>query len=136
MWRKTRQPSDTSSCVGVDPNRNFDTHWMESGGASSDPCAENYAGPYPNSEPEIKALSEFVASIKSKVNILLAFHSYSQLLLSPYGHSIVERPENYNDLMQVAKAYVDAVEALPYGTEYKYGSSAEVLCKLISYIFF
>lgn len=102
---------------------------MESGGASAEPCAENYGGPYPNSEPEIKALSEFVAGIKSKVNILLAFHSYSQLLLSPYGHSTTERPENYDDLMKVAKAFADAVEALPYGTEYEYGTSAEVLCK-------
>lgn len=107
---------------------------MESGGASDDPCAENYAGPYPNSEPEIKALSEFISSIKSKVNILLAFHSYSQLLLSPYGHTTTETPENYADLMKVAKAYADAVEALPYGTEYKYGTSAGVLCKFLSYI--
>lgn len=36
--------------------------------------------------------------------------------------------------MKVAKAYADAVEALPYGTEYKYGTSAGVLCKFLSYI--
>lgn len=47
MWRKTRQPSAISTCVGVDPNRNYDSHWMENGGASDNPCAEDYGGPAP-----------------------------------------------------------------------------------------
>ncbi|TDG46690.1 hypothetical protein AWZ03_006870 [Drosophila navojoa] len=127
LWRKTRQPSLISDCVGVDPNRNFDSHWMENGGASSDPCDETYAGPHPLSEPEVKALSDFISILKHKMNVMLAFHSYSQLLLSPYGHTAEEFPDNYNDLMQVAKAYSDAVHGLPYGTIYKYGSSAGIL---------
>ncbi|XP_050741360.1 zinc carboxypeptidase [Drosophila biarmipes] len=127
MWRKTRQPSEISSCVGVDPNRNFDSYWMESGGASSDPCAEDYGGPNPFSEPEVKALADYITSIKDKINVLLAFHSYSQLLLSPYGHTKEEFPPNYDDLMEVAQAYGDAVGSLPYGTVYRYGSSAGVL---------
>ncbi|EDW71195.1 zinc carboxypeptidase [Drosophila virilis] len=127
LWRKTRQPSNISQCIGVDPNRNYDSHWMENGGASSDPCNEAYAGPYAFSEPETKALSDFVASIKDKLNIMIAFHSYSQLLLSPYGHTKDEVPENYDDLMQVAKAYSDTVKDLPYGTVYRYGSSAGIL---------
>ncbi|SPP79671.1 zinc carboxypeptidase [Drosophila guanche] len=127
MWRKTRQPSATSSCIGADPNRNYDSHWMENNGASSNPCAENYGGPQPFSEPEIKAMSEFVAGIKDKVNVMLAFHSYSQLLLSPYGHTEEELPPNYDDLMEVAKAYADAVEAMPYGTVYRYGTASGIL---------
>ncbi|KAH8352178.1 hypothetical protein KR084_002465 [Drosophila pseudotakahashii] len=127
MWRKTRQPSDISTCVGVDPNRNYDSHWMESNGASSNPCAEDYGGPSPFSEPEIQAMADYVSSNKDKINVLLAFHSYSQLLLSPYGHTDEEFPPNFDDLMDVAKAYADAVESLPYGTVYRYGSSADVL---------
>ncbi|KAH8412137.1 hypothetical protein KR009_000023 [Drosophila setifemur] len=127
MWRKTRQPSDISTCVGVDPNRNYDSHWMENGGASENPCAEDYGGPRPFSEPEIQAMSDFVSSIKDKINVMLAFHSYSQLLLSPYGHTKEEFPPNYNDMMEVAKAYGDAVESMPYGTIYRYGSAADVL---------
>ncbi|KAL7740261.1 hypothetical protein ACLKA6_014523 [Drosophila palustris] len=127
LWRKTRQPSSTSSCIGVDPNRNYDVHWMENGGASDDPCASDYAGPHPFSEPEIKAMSEYLGSIKDKVNVFLAFHSYSQLLLSPYGHTAEEFPDNFDDMMKVAKAYADAVRALPYGTVYDYGSSADKL---------
>ncbi|XP_034471538.1 zinc carboxypeptidase-like [Drosophila innubila] len=127
LWRKTRQPSSYSSCVGVDPNRNYDVHWMENGGASDDPCEWNYAGPHPFSEPEVKAMSEYLGSIKNKVNVFLAFHSYSQLLLAPYGHTADETPDNFKDMMKVAKAYADAVDALPYGTVYKYGSAAGAL---------
>jgi len=29
LWRKTRSANAGSQCVGVDPNRNFDTHWLE-----------------------------------------------------------------------------------------------------------
>ncbi|XP_017848462.1 zinc carboxypeptidase-like [Drosophila busckii] len=126
LWRKTRQPSAISSCIGVDPNRNYDSYWMVNG-ASNDPCEWTYAGPHALSEPEIKAMSDFVSSIKDKLNVMLAFHSYSQLLLSPFGHTDEEVPENYDDLMQVAKAYADAVQALPYGTVYQYGSSAGLL---------
>lgn len=129
MWRKTRQPSETSTCVGVDPNRNYDSHWMENGGASYDPCDEFYGGPKPYSEPEIQAMADFVSSIRDKVNVLLAFHSYSQLLLSPYGHTSEEFPPNFDDQMAVAKAFADAVESLPYGTVYRYGSSAGILCE-------
>ncbi|XP_030383024.1 zinc carboxypeptidase-like isoform X2 [Scaptodrosophila lebanonensis] len=128
MWRKSRSPSAGSTCIGVDLNRNYDSHWMENGGASDNPCAETYAGLSAFSEPETKALSEYISGIKDKVNVLFAFHSYSQVLLSPYGHTDEEFPDNYDDLLQVAKAYADAVNSLQYGTTYRYGSSAEVLC--------
>jgi len=104
---------------------------MENGGASSDPCAEDYGGPNPFSEPEVQALADFVSSNKDKINVLLAFHSYSQLLLSPYGHTEEEFPPNFDDMMEVAKAFGDAVESLPYGTVYRYGSSSGILCKMI-----
>ncbi|XP_034099432.1 zinc carboxypeptidase-like [Drosophila albomicans] len=127
MWRKTRQPVSHSTCIGADANRNFDVHWMENGGASDDPCQFDYAGTHPFSEPEVKGLAEYLGTVKDKVNVLLAFHSYSQVLLSPYGHTDEEVPDNFNDLLHVAKAYADAVEALPYGTNYLYGSTAKLL---------
>ncbi|XP_017476950.1 PREDICTED: zinc carboxypeptidase-like [Rhagoletis zephyria] len=123
MWRKTRQPVEGSACIGADPNRNYNSHWMESNGASSNPCDETYGGPEPFSEPEVKALADYVTSIKERLNIMLAFHSYSQVLLSPYGWTS-ELPENHNDLTEVAKAYSDAVKELPYDTVYTYGSTA------------
>lgn len=128
MWRKTRQPVSHSTCIGTDGNRNFDSFWMVNG-ASSNPCDQDYAGPSPNSEPEIKGLSDFLMENKEKFNILLAFHSYSQMLLSPFGHTFEEVPSNLDDLMQIADAYAKAVAGLPYESEYTYGTSAGAMCE-------
>ena len=128
MWRKTRQPNVGSSCIGTDANRNFNSNWMANEGGSQDPCTQTYAGPAPFSEPEVKALADYIAAIKQKVNMLLAFHSYGQQVLSPYGYTAAEQPSNYADMQQVAKAYADAVVELPYRTVYDYGGTAETLC--------
>lgn len=134
MWRKTRQPVESNSCIGTDANRNFDSYWMANGGASSNPCSETFAGPKPFSEPEAVALANYVTSIKDKLNIYLSFHSYGQWLLSPYGHTSTEFPENYDDIQEIGKAFHDAIAGLEYKTEYVYGSTASVLCKF-KYIF-
>jgi len=128
MWRKSRQPVDNSDCVGTDINRNFDSHWMENGGALADPCAETFGGPKPFSEPEARALADYVAGLASKnlLNIYLSFHSYGQYLLCPYGHSSTEVPENYSDLLEIGKAAADAINK-PYGTKFTYGSTGKVL---------
>ncbi|XP_013107110.2 zinc carboxypeptidase [Stomoxys calcitrans] len=127
MWRKTRQPVKTSSCIGTDANRNFDSHWMENGGASNNPCSETYAGPEAFSEPEAKALADYVTSIQDKINIYISFHSYGQYLLSPYGHTKEEFPENYEDLLTIGTAFSGAIKGLAYNTEYTHGSTAVVL---------
>lgn len=128
MWRKTRQPVEGSRCIGADPNRNYNSHWMESNGASTNPCDETYGGVHSFSESEVKALADYVASIKKRVNIFLAFHSYSQMLLTPYGWT-KDPPTNFDHLMAVAKAYSDAVLKLPYHTNYTYGATADIMCK-------
>ncbi|EDW04274.1 zinc carboxypeptidase [Drosophila grimshawi] len=127
MWRKTRQPHPTSSCIGVDGNRNFDSQWMVNNGASDDPCSETFAGPVPWSEPETKALSDYLTSIRDKFSVYISFHSYGQWLLSPYGHTKEEFPENYNDLLEIGDAFSGAIKNLVYGTEYVHGSTATVL---------
>lgn len=129
MWRKTRQPVSSSACIGADANRNFDSHWMENNGASDNPCSETFAGSAPFSEPEAQALAAYVTSIKDKISIYLSFHSYGQWLLSPYGHSVEEFPDNYDDLLTIGESFKTAIKSLAYGTEYVHGSTATVLCK-------
>lgn len=84
LWRKTRRPSANSpSCIGADPNRNFAYQWGGEG-ASSNPCSETYRGDSPFSEPETKALSDFLTSIKSLLKAYFAVHSYGQYWLYPW----------------------------------------------------
>lgn len=67
---------------------------ISDGGASSNPCSESYAGPAPFSEPETVALDAFITSIASDLKIYLAFHSYGQLILFPYGHDYIHSPHH------------------------------------------
>uniref|UniRef100_A0A8B9TIH9 Carboxypeptidase A1 n=1 Tax=Anas platyrhynchos TaxID=8839 RepID=A0A8B9TIH9_ANAPL len=109
MWRKTRSKRSGSLCVGVDPNRNWNAGFGGSGSSSS-PCSETYHGPYANSEPEVEAIVNFVKN-HGNIKAFVSIHSYSQLLLYPYGYTTTP----------VAKEAVTALSSL-YGTKYTYGS--------------
>lgn len=87
--------------VGVDANRNWDMFWMEAG-SSNNPCASNYAGPSPFSENCTRVLSDFISTIGDSLIGYIAFHSYSQFLLIPYGHT-KERLDNYDELVATCK---------------------------------
>ncbi|XP_075149909.1 zinc carboxypeptidase [Haematobia irritans] len=128
MWRKSRLPSDpTGKCIGTDLNRNFDYLWMLTG-ASDDPCSETYAGPYAESDKEIKQMLQFINNTipEDSIRIYISLHSYGQYVLSPWGHTATEFPEHYEEMMYVAKGYADALNQR-YGTVYTYGSSATTL---------
>lgn len=84
FWRKTRQPS-SDSCIGTDPNRNFDFHWNETG-ASANPCSETYAGPKAFSEPEAIVVRDLIHSLADRGKMYLTVHSYGNYLLYPWGY--------------------------------------------------
>lgn len=119
LWRKTRTPYE-NNCFGADPNRNWAFHWNEVG-ASDSPCSDTYAGPYAFSEIETKTLAEYIETeLKNKIFLYVSFHSYSQLLLFPYGHTS-ELPPNYADLKRIFDVSIEAV-AQRYGTKYTGGN--------------
>lgn len=83
MWRKNRA-RNSDGTYGVDLNRNYGFQWG-TGGSSTSTTSEVYMGPKPFSEIETTAIKNY---IESHVNIttLLSFHSYSKLILYPWGH--------------------------------------------------
>ncbi|XP_028813940.1 carboxypeptidase A1-like [Denticeps clupeoides] len=118
MWRKTRKPNSGSSCVGVDPNRNWDAGFG-GGGSSGNPCTETYRGPKAHSEPEVKAIVDFVQA-HGNLKAFVSIHSYSQMLLYPYGYTRTPAKDE-RELDELAKKAVNDLTSL-YGTRYKYGS--------------
>ncbi|OKK20819.1 carboxypeptidase [Streptomyces sp. CB00455] len=88
-WRKNRQPNSNSSYVGTDLNRNWDYKWGCCGGSSSSKSSETYRGPSAASAPEVKVVSDFVRSRvvggKQQIKAAIDFHTYSQLVLWPFG---------------------------------------------------
>ncbi|XP_074020602.1 carboxypeptidase A1-like [Numenius arquata] len=125
MWRKTRSKHSNSICIGVDPNRNWDAGFGGSG-ASGNPCSETYHGPYANSEPEVKSIVDFVKS-HGNIKAFISIHSYSQLLLYPYGYTTTPAPDQ-KELHEISEKAVAALSSL-YGTSYEYGSIITTIYK-------
>lgn len=81
-WRKNRSKNKDGT-YGVDLNRNYDFRWGQ-GGSSSSPSSETYMGPAPFSEPETRAIRDFIIAHKN-ISMLLSYHTFSELILYPYG---------------------------------------------------
>ncbi|XP_032081666.1 carboxypeptidase B-like [Thamnophis elegans] len=124
MWRKTRSVNAGSSCIGTDPNRNFDAGWCTVG-ASTNPCSETYCGSKAESEKETKALADFIRRNRSTIKAYLTIHSYSQMLLYPYSYTYNLIPNNVQ-LNSIAKGAIRELATL-YGTEYTYGPGAATI---------
>lgn len=92
MWRKNRRPAPedpagrwwNTSNIGVDPNRNYGYMWGNTG-ASSSPGSDTYHGPEPFSEPEVQAVRDL--TLREQFDATLTFHSYSELVLYPFGYA-------------------------------------------------
>ena len=86
MQRKNARQTCSSSPNGVDLNRNYSFQWgLDNDGSSGDGCNETYRGSAPFSEPETQAVRDFVES--HDFPIALNYHSYSNLLIYPFGYS-------------------------------------------------
>jgi hypothetical protein len=107
-WRKNRQPNSGSSNVGTDLNRNWSYQWGCCGGSSGSTGSATYRGPSPFSAPETQRLRNFVngrviggvQQIKAHID----WHTYSQLVLWPYGYTTANTTPNLNADAQQAYA--------------------------------
>ncbi|MEZ4751410.1 MAG: M14 family metallopeptidase [Bdellovibrionota bacterium] len=83
-WRKNRRQNSGSN-YGVDLNRNYGKGFGGPGSSSS-PSSDTYHGPSAFSEPETAAVRDFVRA-RNKTTVLLSFHTFSELVLWPWGHT-------------------------------------------------
>ncbi|WP_030822367.1 M14 family metallopeptidase [Streptomyces hygroscopicus] len=87
-WRKNRQPNSGSS-IGTDLNRNWNFKWGCCGGSSGSPGSETYRGARAESAPEVKVVADFARSRvvggKQQIKAAIDFHTYSELVLWPFG---------------------------------------------------
>ncbi|KAM3720854.1 putative carboxypeptidase suro-1 [Dirofilaria immitis] len=135
LWRKNRSPQKCirttwggrRCCKGVDLNRNFDFHWAEIG-SSENPCSYLYQGESAFSEPETRAIKDFLLSpeMRGKLDGFITLHTYAQLWIHPYSHKVKSFPDNYVQLKRTAKRAVQRLQKV-YGTKYKIGTGADIL---------
>ena len=108
-------PPTMSDQYGTDCNRNSNFHW---GGSGTDPCEEEYQGPTAVSEPETAAMQNYVLSIfpdqrgpgdtdpapPDTTGLLVTLHSYSDLVLWPWGFTSNPAP-NATDLERLGRKF-------------------------------
>ncbi len=62
---------------GLDLNRNFPAYWRQE-------FEQQGAGPYPTSEPEVRAMVDFITS-HPNIGAAVSFHTHSGVILRPMG---------------------------------------------------
>ncbi|XP_046340921.2 zinc carboxypeptidase-like [Haliotis rufescens] len=128
-WRKNRSIiSGCGSSRGVDLNRNFDSMWGGSGSSGS--CSsDSFRGPSVFSEIETQNLRDKVQDIQNErgpISAYLSIHSFSQLILTPYGFAQNTYPPNNDHIVETSNLAKDAIFASD-GRTYRVGSSADIL---------
>ncbi len=111
-WRKNTNENYcgvTSTNRGADLNRNYSFYWNYCSGCSSgSPCDGTYRGPSAASEPEVSAVQAYMRSIfpdqreaalsapapSNATGVFIDLHSYSQLVLWPWGMTSSVAPNN------------------------------------------
>lgn len=109
-WRKNANNNycSNSNNRGIDLNRNFGFTWNSTGGQGSSGavCDLTYRGPLAASEPETKAVESYIRSLwpdrrgpglndaapSDTSGVHLDIHSYSQLVLWPWGETAQQAP--------------------------------------------
>jgi len=97
-WRKNARDNDnngshSSSNDGVDLNRNYGYKWNYNNvGSSGSFSSQTYRGPSAFSEPETRAQRDRAVLLQPKTG--LAFHTYSDLFLHPWGWTAAAAPDS------------------------------------------
>lgn len=113
LWRKNLRDNDGDGAItladGVDINRNFASHWgLDDEGSSPIWSDATYRGSEPESEPETKAVVDFVNNHRFK--FLISYHTYSDLILYPWGWQV--KTPSFDDPIFVAQAGTDDKPAI------------------------
>jgi hypothetical protein len=119
-WRKNIRDNDENGFItpssgydypdGVDPNRNYSFEWGYVG-ASGNINSQTYHGPYAFSEPEIVAMKELMDSHHFVTGI--TYHSYSELVLFPFGYNIGVIAPDHDALEELAIAIATPMGYIP-----------------------
>jgi carboxypeptidase T len=100
MWRKNRQPTPGNTEIGTDLNRNWGEEWACCDGSSASPGNDTYHGTAPFSAPETAQLRDWVNSRViggvQQITAHIDFHSFSELVLWPYGFTTDETGPGLN----------------------------------------
>ncbi len=113
FWRKNRRVNAGTSARGVDLNRNWGpaSTWCTAG-SSTNPSSDTYCGTSAFSEPETQAVSALMDSIDN-LAMMVDYHTYGALILSPYQYSYNEPPAAYSQaVLSIGSASATAINSV------------------------
>jgi len=90
---------------GLDLNRNFPANWRQE-------FEQLGAGPFPTSEPEVRAVAEFIVG-HPNITGGVAFHTWSGVLLRPFDH-LADTEMHAEDLWHYQKVGAKGTEITGY----------------------
>ncbi|XGW23738.1 hypothetical protein V3C99_005728, partial [Haemonchus contortus] len=137
QWRKNRAPENCTGsvgyledicCEGVDLNRNYDLGFSQDNYPFNNPCSDEFQGPFPFSEPETRAVRDFVLSkeVYGRLHALVSMHTHGQLWILPYNHHKRTYPEDFKELEKLAARAAQKVYSYRE-TKYRIGTAADML---------
>lgn len=100
---------------GVDLNHNYDAAWQLSKQAEASygvygPGPTRYSGPYPESEPESKAVADFTRN--HNFRLVIAYHSQGEVIYWTFMNKIPPEARRIGELFSKASGYM---LSQPYG---------------------
>jgi carboxypeptidase T len=126
LWRKNRRRNHDGS-FGVDPNRNYGYMWgtLNINTSSHTPSDPTYVGPQAFSEPETRAVRNLVAQ-QLFVGVV-TYHSYSQLILYPWGYTYKPVPDlsDRSEMVKLADDMAKLIHGI-HGKTYKPQQSSDL----------
>ncbi len=122
-WRKNRRLNADGS-YGIDLNRNYGYAWgYDNSGSSPEPASEVYRGTAPFSEPETRAIRDFV--MPKHFRAMISYHSFSQVILYPWGYTTT--PTDKESLLNGIAAAMSQLMRPANGRTYGYGEAGASL---------
>lgn len=122
LWRKNRR-HNSNGTWGVDLNRNYSVGWGGPGSSGSG-SSETYRGTAAFSEPESQAMRDYQLALPNFQGFI-DIHSYSQLILQPYGWT-PNLPPDHSTLQMIGANMETAMESL-YGKNYTHGNTYDTI---------
>lgn len=127
MWRKSRSVNNGSTCRGTDTNRNFAYKWEVPSVASDDPCISTFRGPHPESDPEVKVLSNLLLQNRDIIKLYLSMHAFGGSILYGPGYKTGIHYENEEELEELGFRVAAAIMNVNPNEAYQVANSAEYL---------
>ncbi|XP_030378919.1 uncharacterized protein LOC115627405 [Scaptodrosophila lebanonensis] len=124
-WLQQKRNSE-KVCYGVDLDRNWLYHWGKRG-SSKTPCNEFYAGPTPFSEPETKAVSEFLMDYRTQIKLYISLQAYGQVISYPVKANSTFNAERMDDFLDVAMVGTDCLRKRGSKARYKVDSAHDLI---------